>query len=297
MPRFKNAASQARYRVAGKAHHGRSRHKETKKSSSFIASVGTERTYRGQIKRFISYLQKIKIDFKSATEAIANEFLKIKSETVVQKTLDGYRQAIQMVFNFELEYVVSKKPSILTPRAYRTEQIAFLIDSTCPALQLSIRIATYAGLRAIELDTIERASEMKEDDRDWLPERFTGRENDVAYTVCGKGGLYRKILLSQELATELEKTRLETVVIKRQREINYKKRYGIVGGHSFSLQFSRLSFRVLGWSTGAHGLRHKYAQERIQYLQMHQFSYKDALQIVSQELGHFSIQNTLAYLR
>ena len=166
----------------------------------------------------------------------------MKSETTVQKTLDGYRQAIQLVFSLKLDYVVSKKASILTPRAYRLEQIKFLEQKASPDLALSIRIAAYPGLRAIELDSIGTIEDIKENKRNWLPERFTGKETDVAYNVCGKGGLLRKVLLSEELAIELEKRRLQANVIKRQREINYVKRYNIICGHSFSQQFSRLSF-------------------------------------------------------
>ena len=55
--------------------------------------------------------------------------------------------------------------------------------------------------------------------------------------------------------------------------------------------------RVLGWSEGAHGLRHSYAQERLQELQRQGLRWEYALETVSQEMGHFRPQITEVYLR
>ncbi len=119
----------------------------------------------------------------------------------------------------------------------------------------------------------------------------------MRYVVTGKGGLRRAVVLEVELAVALEKLRLPIPEIKREREINYLKRYSTIGGQKFSQRFTRLSVQLFGWSTGAHGLRHSFAQDRIQYLQSEGFYFDDALQIVAQELGHFSTKNTLSYLR
>ena len=54
---------------------------------------------------------------------------------------------------------------------------------------------------------------------------------------------------------------------------------------------------ALGWSTGAHGLRHAYAQERVTELQTLEHSQKVANETVSQELGHFRPEITTTYLR
>lgn len=53
---------------------------------------------------------------------------------------------------------------------------------------------------------------------------------------------------------------------------------------------------ALGWSRGAHGVRHSYAQERMAELQRG-LRYDDALEVVSQELGHFRPGITREYLR
>ncbi|RCS56703.1 site-specific integrase, partial [Brachybacterium sp. JB7] len=61
--------------------------------------------------------------------------------------------------------------------------------------------------------------------------------------------------------------------------------------------FTRASQRGLGWSNGAHGVRHSYAQERMGELQRSGLAYRDALETVSQEMGHFRPAITEVYLR
>lgn len=53
----------------------------------------------------------------------------------------------------------------------------------------------------------------------------------------------------------------------------------------------------MGRSTGAHGLRHSYAQERMTELQNRGLSRDAALETVSQEMGHFRPEITETYLR
>ncbi|MDN4711067.1 site-specific integrase, partial [Vibrio parahaemolyticus] len=65
----------------------------------------------------------------------------------------------------------------------------------------------------------------------------------------------------------------------------------------WSNSFSAASKRVLGWSEGAHGLRHSYAQERMHELQKAGFNRDLALETVSQEMGHFRPEITEVYLR
>lgn len=64
-----------------------------------------------------------------------------------------------------------------------------------------------------------------------------------------------------------------------------------------SNSFSAASKRTLGWSHGAHGVRHTYAQTRMEELQQLGRIYQEALEIVSQELGHFRRDITEVYLR
>ena len=300
MTSFRSAKSQAKHLTIQRVKHYVSRHQlKDSRQEKIITSIGTEKKYFGNIKRFISWCipKKFPTSVGKVTAEIAEKFLNENSANWTQKTLDGYRQAIEMVFKIEVNFVTSKKNILLTPRAYKFSQIFYLANLADEDLAFSIQLAAATGLRAVELDTIACVTDYEEDNRDWLPERFIGKKNSTIFVVIGKGGLRRKICVPNELTEKLELRRLAQPIRKTQREIHYRKFYSIVGGHSFSQRFSRLSIKEFGWSTGAHGLRHHYAQERISELQRLGFSWDDSLKIVSQELGHFSTQNTHAYLR
>ena len=105
------------------------------------------------------------------------------------------------------------------------------------------------------------------------------------------------MMLPTQLANELEKYRLDAPEAVTDRGVHYERHYAIGGGQPWSNSFTRSSKRVLGWSRGAHGLRHTYAQRRLKTLQNLGYLYDDALTIVSQEMGHFRAEITKAYLR
>jgi integrase len=127
--------------------------------------------------------------------------------------------------------------------------------------------------------------------------KFSGiRETTISYTVHGKGGLIREVRIPIPLAQRLERTRLTEARIVKDRGINYQQLYGIGGGQPWSKSVSAASKGALGWSNGAHGLRHTYAQERMAVLQR-QLTRKQALAVVSQEMGHFRPEITEVYLR
>jgi integrase len=89
---------------------------------------------------------------------------------------------------------------------------------------------------------------------------------------------------------------LKTPVKIKDRNIYYIKHYDINGGKNWSNSFSTASVRVLDRSNGAHGLRHSYAQDRMEELQQRGIFYQQALGIVSQEMGHFRADITEVYL-
>ncbi|WP_462167612.1 hypothetical protein [Pseudoalteromonas sp. GB43] len=113
----------------------------------------------------------------------------------------------------------------------------------------------------------------------------------------GKGGLIRDVLIPDALATQLEPRRLAQPITVRDREINYLQRYDIGGGHKWSCSFSKASCRTLFFSNGGHNIRHSYAQERMTELKSLGLSRANALETVSQELGHFRAEITEVYLR
>ena len=146
---------------------------------------------------------------------------------------------------------------------------------------LATRVAYAAGLRGHELYTLRRRSErLPSLHRKWSKERFTGRWG-VIYTVKGKGGLVREVLIPGQLTKELELRRLPEPVTLRNRDINHQQHYDITAGQSFSHIFTKASVKHLGWSTGAHGLRHGYAQVRMDELHTGKLTRQERMEIVS----------------
>ena len=74
--------------------------------------------------------------------------------------------------------------------------------------------------------------------------KFAGRAG-VVYTVAGKGGLVREVLLPHSLAERLEAGRLDVPERVVDRGVRYLQRYVVGGGHAFSTLFSRASIEAL----------------------------------------------------
>ncbi len=118
----------------------------------------------------------------------------------------------------------------------------------------------------------------------------------MIYTVQGKGGLVREVLLPSRLAERLEHVRLASPVRVTDRgvlpeSVRHWRRPALV---------KRLQCRLHaypGLVTGAHGVRHSYAQQRMQELQKLGLVRDMALRTVSQEMGHFRPEITETYLR
>ena len=296
MPSFRSAKVQAEHAVSRKIALGTGRHDHPKDGR--IHSLGTARGYEQALKGFADYLRQYRLgDLHSATEQEARQYLAERSEIVGQKTLDLDRQAIQIHLGQRLEIVSSSKLSTLSTRSYTPAQVERIAHAQSEANSLATRLAYHAGLRAHELLTLRPAGERAASGhRQWSAERFTGREGD-RYTVVGKGGLVREVVLSRELATALEARRLEEPRLVIDRGVHYSQHYDIGGGRTWSQSFSSASKRELGFSNGAHGLRHSYAQERMNELQQQGMRYDQAKATVAQEVGHFDKDTTEAYLR
>ena len=154
-------------------------------------------------------------------------------------------------------------------------------------------------MRAHELHTLRRADEAAPSHhREWRHDRFAGRSG-VRYLVTGKGGLTREVLLlSRACKRAWKQEGLTKPNTATDRQIHYEgRRYDIGGGNAWSKSITIAAQKALKWSTGAHGLRHSYAQERINEMQAAGYDYKQAKLILSQELGHFREDVVNAYLR
>jgi integrase len=296
MPSFRKAHKQARKVIKKHRAIGQSKHHSNDKNK--IYSIGTARSYEQSLTGFAKWLKINRLgDLFNINEKIAIQYQEIRAQQVKQKTLDQERQAIQMCLGKKLPVIKSELQEALKSRAYTKQQIQLISQSQTAKNQLATKIAYAAGLRAHELFSLRKAKEQpKSKHRTWSKERFINREGKL-YTVIGKGGLIREILIPNDLAEQLENQRLNQPVKIQDRKVYYQQYYNIAGGKNWTNSFSAASKRLFGWSHGAHGLRHSYAQERMEELQQRGFVYKDALETVSQELGHFRPEITEVYLR
>ena len=296
MPRFRAPQAQAEHAVARKLALGTGRHDH--RNDGRIHSLGTARGYGQALKGFADYLREHRLgDLPGATDQEARQYLAERSHQVGQKTLDLDRQAIQMHLGLRLEVVRSDRESALSTRGYTPAQVERIASAQSETNGLATRLAYHAGLRAHELLTLRPAGERSASGhRQWSADRFAGREG-VRYTVVGKGGLVREVLLTRELAAAVEARRLEEPRLVVDRGVQYVQCYTIGGGRSWSQSFSSASRRELGFSNGGHGLRHSYVQERMDELQRRGMAYEQARATVAQEVGHFAGETTEAYMR
>jgi len=264
-----------------------------------LDSVRTEKNYAGALKGVAEFLQENKLgDLRSLDAEKAIAYLEARGQDVHQKTLDMDRQAMQAVIGEKLPVIPAKEKTTLESRAYTHEQAVMVADTQSEKHSLATQIAENAGLRAHELLTLRPVEERQADThREYRDDRFTGRTDVKIYTVEGKGGLCREVAIDRSLANQLESRRLDEPRIVYDREVRYEQHYNLGGGKQWADSFSKAADRALGWSTGAHGLRHEFAQERMNTLQGHGYEYREALEIVSQEMGHFRPEITEVYLR
>ena len=275
-------------------------------------SVGTNRNYAACLAHVTQFVQENKLgDLRQISRETSEAFLHSKRELYSQKTLDMHRQALQMHLEAQgrlnhgekLEIVKSAIKTKLEHRAYTSKQVSLVANAQNDRNAFSTILAHSCGLRAHELLTLRPLQDQPATERHYedgslksLPSKWEGREVGVPYSVVGKGGLIREVRVPVELAKKLEEKRLETPLRVRDRNVFYTSYYDVAGGKAWSNSFSAASTRALGWSTGAHGLRHSYAQERMRELQKF-VTYEVALETVSQEMGHFREEITEVYLR
>lgn len=274
--------------------------------SGAIQSLRTADNYRQALTQVCRFVKSERLgSLRDLTPEQAISYLEMRGEEIGQKTLDQERHAIQAMMQHlthkldvkaHLPSVKSDYQQILTSRSYTTQQVAIVAEAQRDMNSLSTQIAHAAGLRGHELLTLRRIEERDPSSRPALAEKFQGREGE-RYTVKGKGGLVREVCIPKHLAQQLETRRLESPIKVTDRTVHYAQHYDINGGKKWSSSFTQASNRALGWSTGAHGLRHSYAQERMHELQSAGMNRNLALEVISQEMGHFRPEITETYLR
>ena len=189
---------------------------------SRIKSVGTARNYE---ERLVQIAARLDVALTALTPKRAVAYLKGRATEVGQKTLDMERQAIQaMMVNVTgqlppgatLPVVKSVEPHRPRPRAYSPAQVRAVAARQDARNALATETALASGIRAHELLTLGRPAEQPPDDRRDRSHltgtaaegmKFAGRDG-VVYTVVGKGGLVREVILPHRLANRLEERRL-----------------------------------------------------------------------------------------
>ena len=273
---------------------------------SDLLSVGTVRNYETRLAIVAETVNKnLECSLRDITPTIAHQYLTDRALEVGSKTLDMERQAIQCMMqnvtgklaeNEKLDVIKSIHSQVLSSGSYTPDHVSIIANSQNERNALATEIAYDAGLRAHELLTLQRIEERTPDPRPSDIDKFANRAPGERYTVMGKGGLIREVMISKGLSEKLEERRLSTPLQISDRGIHYSTHYDLGAGQKWSSSFSSASKRSLNWSAGAHGLRHSYAQVRMSELQKIT-NYDHALKIVSQEMGHFRAEITEVYLR
>ena len=268
------------------------------------ASVRTVANYRDCLVQIARKIAPDGRELRDLDPDSAVGYLRSRVDELGQKALDMHRQALQSMLvhvsrrlsaGERLTVVRSRKPRRVAGRSYTPVQIRMIANAQRAHNALATEIAHAAGLRAHELFTLARPEEQPPDRRPARPEKFAGRPGRD-YTAAGKGGLIRIVRIPDLLAGRLEERRLDEPVRITDRGVHYLTRYDIAAGTAWGRSFSHASQRALGWTRGAHGVRHSYAQQRMRELQR-LLMRPHALEVVSQELGHFRPEITETYLR
>lgn len=245
MPSFRSAKKQATHAIQQKLGIGKPKH--VNRQDQKIHSLGTARNYTQALTRLTEWLQENRLgDLKHLNETTALNYLEMRGQSIGQKLLDQERQAIQLHLNSKLPVIKSELNEVLKSRAYTQEQIKLITNAQTEKNSLTTQIAYAAGLRAHELLTLQRVDERKASThRKWSEERFHSRQGE-RYTVIGKGGLIREVLIPIVLAKKLEATHLNNPKTMNDRSIHYTQYYDISGGKKWSNSFSAASKRLCG---------------------------------------------------
>jgi len=301
----KDIAVQAKSFVQSKTELGKPRHGD---QSGHLHSI---RTSQERSRALVRAVNDIKQEYgihnlSEITKEMAVAYLEKRAEEIGQKSLDNERLALQMLSERKFAMQGEKLERLKTDqgitryaqgRAYTSKQVEMIAQKQQPHNALATRIAYAAGLRQHELYSLKPSVERGYTaDRKWSNDRFVGRDG-VRYTVKGKGGLIREVMIPTALAERLETYRLDAAVLKVDQGVAYQQHYGLGAGRGWAASFRSAAERSIGWHKGAHGVRHSYAQERMVELQNRGYAYYKALAIVSQELGHFRPDITEVYLR
>ena len=221
-----------------------------------LRSVGTVRNYEQGLTRVAEWTQQERLPggLRAMTPELAIRYLEQRGQAVGQKTLDMERQSMQAMMIYvtgklapseRLPVTKSELTQTLEGRAYTPQQAELIASAQTPHNALATEIAHAAGLRAHELLTLRPVAERAADPRPALDSKWKGRSGEI-YTVQGKGGLTREVMIPHELAVRLEERRLDAPQVVTDRGVFYQSSYDIGGGQRWSNSVSAASERTMG---------------------------------------------------
>lgn len=286
MPSFRAPKAQAAHAISQKLAIGQARHGN--RDDGRIHSIGTARAYTEALSTYTAWLQAERLgDLRGTGRDVAMQYLELRSTEVSQSQLDKDRQALQAHLGERLPVLISEVEQVRSSRLYTAEQLAILQEHQRPHNALASAIIAATGARVHELYTIRPASEQpRSGHRVWRTDLHAGTEGRL-YTVTGKGGLTRELMVPAALADRLEKLRLVSPRVVVDRDVRYLSHYSVGGGQALSQSISAASSRALGWSAGAHAIRATWACAQVEKLQAAGYGIEAAKSICSQRLGHF----------
>ncbi|QDH60184.1 site-specific integrase [Pandoraea pnomenusa] len=268
-----------------------------KLANNAIASVGTARNVVQCVTDFLTWRTAAEISLiEPVTRSELEAYLTHESFRWRQKTVDQHRQALSLVFCVTLMDVGAGIATHTRGRAYSATEMERIAVRQSGHNALSTRIAFHSGLRASELIELRIADEFPAADRPWRGDLFRGLNDGVLYGTTGKGGLARRVWIPADLHDQLQARRRTAPRYITDRGVVRSAFFDIGGGLALSQSFSDASQRALGFSLGLHGLRHAYVQNRLETLLSLGVAPIDALEIISQEVGHLRPDITTAYL-
>jgi len=253
-----------------------------------IRSIGTRKAAESLLRMLGRFLHVSRLGNLSAVPLGACQlFLLVRAEAgLSQSALKRDKRVLELIYGEVLESVEAKPRERRPPREVSNEQLSAITTKQSPDNALASRIAYATGARASELLTLARPDERPPSPREWHNDLHSGLTDCIPYTVIGKGGLIRTIMVPRELARELEALRRPQPVRVRDHGRNLLSYYRLPGGDAWASSFRKGAKKVFGASPGAHGTRHGYVANRRRTLEQLGFD-KDTIDaILSQELGH-----------
>ena len=224
------------------------------------------------------------------------DYLDLSAQLVSQSELNQRHHALAFTTGLEIDPFTSAIVQVSHARALTAKQYIQIMDCMSGLHRLVLLLLLDTGVRVSQLASIPPQGYLKASEhRKWSPKMHLGRPNTEVRNLQGKGGLISPVAISEALILHLESLRLDKAETFYDRSIPCERHYALPSGQAISQAFSEASVKALGFSVGAHSTRHFFVQTRMQALVKLGLTVREALRVVSQEVGHFRESITYAY--